>query len=380
MGVVVALQFGPQMLLLPWTGIAADHFDRRRLIMATQAGLGALAAGLGTLTVLHLVRLWQVNVFALLSGCLSAFAAPASQVFVAELVGDDDLSNAIALNAISYNAARMVGPALAGFVIAGVGCGWAFFINAASFFVVLCSLLLLRVHELRPTGKSVFRRGRLADGLQYVWRRADLTAIVLMVFMLGTFALNFPIFVSTMTVAVFHRGPGEYGLLSSTLAFGTLAGALWSASRRSSGFSHVLAGAVGFGIGCVVAAISPGFTTFCAALIAIGFSTLVFNTSTTTVTQLSTAPEMRGQVMAIYIAVAVAGAPLGAPIIGWAADTIGPRYALGLGCGAGLSAVCVGVWYLIRYHERHGGAPEEQFGGERCSSAEAISETRRSCD
>jgi MFS family permease len=359
MGVVMALQFGPQVLLLPWTGLAADQFDRRRLLMATQAGLGVLTAALGTLTVLNLVKLWQVYVFALLAGSFAAFTNPASQVFVMELVGDGDVSNAIALNAVSINAARLIGPALAGVLIEVVGCGWAFLTNAVCSVAVLFSLSFLRVEELRSSGKELHARSRPVDGLLYVRRRADLIAVLVMVLVLGTFTVNFPIFVSTMTVMAFHRGAGEYGALSSIVAFGTLAGALWAASRRSSRFSHVLTGAAGFGVGCAIAAVSPGLIIFSGALMAIGISILIFNTSTNTVVQLSTVAEMRGQVMAIYVAVSVGGAPLGAPLIGWAADTLGPRYALGLGAVAGIAAACVGSWYLITNHELRAGPCRE---------------------
>src|SRR5580658_6306705 len=165
-GIVMALQFGPQVLLLPLTGFAADHLDRRKLLFATQAAMGVLALGLGILTVSGLVQLWQVYVFAFLLGCVSAFDAPARQTFVSELVVEADLSNAVALNSTSFNVARMIGPAIAGVLIAGVGSGWVFLINAASFAAVLCSLILLRVGELHVTDRAVRTRGSLAEGLQ----------------------------------------------------------------------------------------------------------------------------------------------------------------------------------------------------------------------
>jgi MFS family permease len=231
-GVVMSLQFGPQMLMLPLSGFAADFFDRRKLLMATQAAMGLCALGLGLLTVTGLVQLWHVYVFAFLHGCVAAFDAPARQVFVSDLVGETDLPNAVALNSTSFNAARMVGPALAGLLIAGVGTGWAFLANALSFGAVLCSLMFLRVGDLHPMRRAVRAPGGLVAGFRYVWNRPDLRAILLMLFLVGTFGMNFSIFISTMAVKVFHLGAGKYGLLSSIMAIGTVTGALLAAGRE----------------------------------------------------------------------------------------------------------------------------------------------------
>src|SRR5882757_1624584 len=195
-GVVMALQFGPHLLLLPFTGFAADHLDRRRLLMGTQAVLGTLALGLGILTVAGWVQLWHVYLFAFLLGSVSAFDAPARQTFVADLVGEADLANAVALNSTSFNAARMIGPAIAGLLIASVGTGWVFLINAVSFVAVLCSLGFLRVGEFHQSKRAVRARGSLVEGFRYVWKRPDLKAVLLMLFLIGTFGLNFPIFIS----------------------------------------------------------------------------------------------------------------------------------------------------------------------------------------
>src|ERR1700729_1518369 len=173
-GIVMALQFGPHLLLLPLTGFAADHLDRRKLLIATQAAMGALAFGLGILIVTGLVALWHVYVFAFALGCVTAFDSPARHTFVAELVGEEDLANAVALNSTSFNAARMIGPAIAGTLIASVGSGWVFLINAASFAAVLCSLAFIRVGELHPQSRAVRTRGSFAEGFRYVWKRPDL--------------------------------------------------------------------------------------------------------------------------------------------------------------------------------------------------------------
>jgi MFS family permease len=346
MGLVMALQFGPHLLLLPLTGFAADHLDRRRLLIGTQAAMGALALGLGLLTISGLIQLWQVYVFAFLLGCVTAFDSPARQTFVAELVGEADLSNAVALNSTSFNAARMIGPAIAGTLIASVGSGWVFLINAASFVAVLGSLALLRVGELHTQARAFRRRGSFVEGFRYVWNRPDLTAIAVMLFLIGTFGLNFQIFISTMSVNVFHGGASQYGFLTSIMAIGTVAGALLAAGREKPRFMLLVVGAAIFGLGCTLAALAPAAWVFGLALVIIGVSALTFSNSTNSLMQLATEPMMRGRVMAIRLAIALGCTPLGAPIVGWVADRFGPRWALGLGAASGLAAAIVGIRFL----------------------------------
>ncbi len=348
-GVVMALQFGPLLLLLPFTGFAADHFDRRKILIATQAAMGLLALGLGILTVAGLVQLCHVYVFAFLLGCVTAFDSPARQTFVSELVGEAGLSNAVALNSTSFNAARMIGPAIAGVLIAWVGSGWVFLINAASFVAVLCSLALLRTSELHMETRAVRTAGSFAEGFRYVWKRADLRAVLLMLFLIGTFGLNFPIFISTMSVTVFHAGADEYGFLTSIMAIGSVAGALLAARRAQPSIALLTGGAASFGLGCALAAIAPGTGLFALALAVTGLSAQTFTTSTNSWTQLSAEPALRGRVTAILLAIALGGTPVGAPIVGWAADKFGPRWALGVGAASGFAAAIVGIHYLAKY-------------------------------
>jgi MFS family permease len=348
-GAIMALQFGPQLLLLPLTGLAADYLDRRKLLMATQAAMGALALGLAILTICGLVQLWHAFLFALLLGCVAAFDSPARHTFVLELVGQADLSNAVALNSASFNTARMVGPAVAGVLVALTGSGWVFLISAVSFAALLCSLSLLRVGELHLQDRALRATGNLADGFRYVWKRPDLKAVLVMLFLIGTFGLNFPIFIATMSVGVFHAGAGLYGLLTSIMAVGSVAGALLAARRAKPDVVLLLAAAATFGFGCVLAATMPNYWLFGLALTVIGVSAQNFTIATNSFVQLSTEPVMRGRVIAILLAMFLGGTPIGAPIVGWIAGSFGPRWALGFGATSGFAATIVGIYYLSQY-------------------------------
>jgi MFS family permease len=350
-GIVMSLQFGPQMLLLPLTGYAADHFDRRKLLFFTQAAMGTLALCLGLLTVTGLVQLWQVYVFAGLLGCVTAFDSPARQTFVSDLVGEADLSNAVALNSTSFNAARMIGPAVAGLLIASVGTGWVFLINALSFVAVLGSLRTLRLSELNLKLRATRSRGSFVEGFKYVWTRPDLKAALLMLFLIGTFGLNFPIFISTMSVTAFHAGASQYGVLSSTMAIGSVTGALLAARRARPRMAILLGAAAVFGVSCTVAALMPNYVLFGLALVVVGAATQTFNTSTNSLVQISTEPAMRGRVIAILLAISLGCTPLGAPVVGWVADRFGPRWALGVGAASGFAAAVVGLMYLVKYRQ-----------------------------
>ena len=347
-GLAAALQFGPQLLLLPLTGFAADRLDQRRLLIATQATMGALASALGALTVVGLVQLWHVYIFAFLFGIAAAFDTPVRQTFAAELVGDEDLPNAVALNSTSSNAARMIGPAVSGVVIAAVGTGWAFVVNGASFVAMLVSLTLLRVAAFHPHPCARAAQGGFVEGLRYVLVSAQLRAILAMLFLIGTFALNFPIFISTMAVGVFHADARLYGFMSSIMALGTVAGALFSAGLKRPRLEWLLAGAGALGFGCAMAAIAPSYWPFTAALVVVGFAAMIFTNTTNSLLQLSTERAMRGQVVALGAAITLGGAAIGAPLVGWIANHWGPRWSLGAGAASGFAAALIAAYTLAR--------------------------------
>ena len=347
-GIVTGLQFAPQLLLLPWSGLAADRFNQRKLLMLTQASMGVLATALGILTISGYVRLWHVYVFAFVFGAAAALDAPVRQTFVGELVGDEHLSNAVALNSTSFFVAQMIGPAVAGLVIAKVGNGWAFLLNGLSFGAVLLSMALLRVRELRTSVRASRESGGFIEGLRYVWARPDLRSILVMLFLIGTFGFNFPVFISSMAVNVFHTDARGFGLLSSIMAIGTMSAALLAAGRGKPTFGTLLLGTGVFGIGCTLAAFSPGYWWFAAALAVIGVAALTFTIATNSMMQLSTKPAMRGRVMALRVGVGLGGASIGAPIVGWVANYFGPRWSLGLGAISGFLAALVAALIMAK--------------------------------
>ncbi len=347
-GITMALQFGPQLLLLPVTGLAADRIPKRTLMMLTQAAMGLLALGLGVLAVLHIITLTEVYGFAFLLGCTAAFDAPARQSFVSELVPPEHVTNAVALNSASFNSARLIGPSVAGLLTEVVGPGWVFLINAASFVGVLTSLFLIRP---LPAGAGTSVAGRsvrdFSAGFTYVASRRDLVVVFSMIFLMGTFGMNFPIYASTMAV-LFHQGAAGYGLLSTALAVGAVAGALLAARRAEPRFGLMVVAGVLFGVGLMIGALAPDYLVLAVALPLVGVASQTFMTTANGTVQLSVERWVRGRVMAIYMAIFMGGTVVGAPVIGWIANTLGPRDGLVAGGLAGIAAAAVGTGWMAR--------------------------------
>lgn len=350
LGIVTGLQFAPVVLLAPYAGSLADSFPKRRLLFLTQAGLALNSAILAVLTLTGSVQLWHVYLLALMQGAVTALDNPTRQAFVSELVPSTLLSNAVGLNSASFNAARLIGPGVAGLLIGLVGTGWTLTVNTVSFIAVLGSLWMMRPGELRPSPRRS-GRGGVREGLAYVRHRPDIILIMVMVFMLGTFGMNFQLTIALMATKVFHRGAAEYGLLSSVMAIGSLAAALMAARRARPRLRMIMAAMAGFTVAAALAGLAPSYWTFALFLIPCGLTSLTIMTTANSTVQLSTDPVMRGRVMALYMAIFMGGTPLGAPFVGWIGSTFGARWTILVGSLATGITVLGAMVYLMRRND-----------------------------
>ena len=354
LGIVTALQFLPSLLFGLWGGLLADRYDKRKLLLATQTGLALVALILGVLDVTGIVQYWQVLVLALALGLVSAIDSPVRQSFVVEMVGPDDLTNAVGLNSTIFNSARILGPAVAGVMITAIGTGWAFVANGISSIAVLTALALMRPAELRPSPAIDRIRGQLRAGLHYVRQRQDLLLTMVLVFVVGTFGLNFQITTALLAKQVFHRSATGYGLLSTALAVGACVGAVLATRRRTRpSLLFLLLAAMAFGLLEILAGSMPGFGATALMLVLVGLAMLTFTTAANSSVQLGVEATMRGRVMALYLMCFLGGTPVGAPIVGWVATTVGPRGGL-IGGGLVCMAMAVGMaLYLVRRRSLH---------------------------
>lgn len=347
-GVTTALQFAPALFLSAWAGLLADRLDRRKLLMATQVGMGVLAGALGLLVMSGSAQLWHVYVFAGLLGCVSAIDGPARQTFVADMVPADRLANAVGLNSASFNAARMIGPGLAGLLIAWVGTGWVFMINAVTFAATIVALARMRVDELQPVPHVPRGKGQIREAMRYVRRRSDIIVVMVVVGVVSTFGLNFQLTSAVMARTEFGKGPGEYGILGSVLAIGSLSGALLAARRERPRVRLVVGSALAFGVASGVMALMPTYPLYALATIPVGFASLTMLTTANATIQMSTAPAMRGRVLALYIVVFLGATPVGSPVVGWVAETFGARWSIGIGSIASLLVGGAAAVWAIR--------------------------------
>jgi MFS family permease len=331
LGITTGLQFLPLLLFGLWGGVIADRYDKRRVLMVTQASMGSLAVLLGALVLGGVVQVWHVYVLAFALGLATVVDNPTRQTFVVEMVGRADLPNAIALNSAIFNSARILGPAVAGVAIALLGTGPVFLVNAASYAAVLTGLALMRESELLR-GEPVARaKGQLRAGLRYVRRRRELVMVLVLVGFVAAFGMNFQLTTALMARGVFHTGASAFGLASTMLAVGALTGSLLAA-RRARPPRHLLpVAALAFGLLEIVTGLMPTYGSFIAMLVPTGVALLTFNTAANTTMQLNVSPDMRGRVMGLYMLVFVGTAPLGSPVIGYMAQHLGPRAGLVVG-------------------------------------------------
>ena len=357
LGIVTALQFGPSLLLGLWGGVLPDRYDKRKILLATQTGLALVALLLGLLDVGGVVQYWHVLVLATALGTISALDTPVRQSFVVEMVGKDDLANAVAINSTIFNAGRVLGPALAGVMISGIGTGFVFLINAGSSVGVLLALGLMRPAELSLSPPLQRARGQLREGLNYVRGRADLVLTMVLVFVIGTFGLNFQITTALLAKQVFHRSASGYGLLSTALAVGACVGAVLATRRTRRPTQLFLLGiAVVFAVLEIGAGVMPGFDSTALLLVPTGLVMLTFTTAANASVQLGVEPTMRGRVMALYLVCFLGGTPFGAPIIGWVAGAFGPRWGL---IGGGLICLLATLGLAALIARRRGLTPAD---------------------
>ncbi len=348
LGITTGLQFLPFLLVTPFAGVLADRYSKRLVLAITQSVMAVSALLLGILVVTGAVQLWHVYALALLMGIGAAVDSPARQSFVLEMVGRDNLANAVGLNSSTFHGARVLGPALAGFIIAVSATGPVFFINFVSYGAVLLSLYLMRTAELEPAPRAERGPGLMREGLRYVRGRPDLQAVLLSVFAVGTFGMNFQMTSILMATDVFEKGPTEYGILGSIMAVGSLAGALVAARRTRVRVRLVVGGGVVFSLLEIVVGLMPTYLTFAIMLVPLGLASLTFMTAANALVQLTVAPHLRGRVMALYMTIFMGGTPIGAPLIGWVGEEYGARWTLIGGGALSLLGIAIAALMLLR--------------------------------
>ncbi|WP_062518351.1 MFS transporter [Demequina gelatinilytica] len=347
-GITTALQFLPFLLLSAWAGVVADRMDHRKLLVITQLGQGVLSLALGAMTLLGHVDLWHVYVFAFLLGIVSAFDGPARQTFVSDLVPPASLPNAVGLNSASFNAARLIGPGLAGLLIAVIGSGWVFVLNAVSYAATIIALAIMRGGELQRQERVARGRGQLREGVKYVRRRPDIIVILVVVGVVSAVGLNFQMTSALMAANAFDKGAGAYGLVGSVTAIGSLGGALLAARRRRPRLRLVVGAAFAFGVSATLMALSPTYEVYLVTCVPVGFTALTMLTSANATVQTTTSPRMRGRVMALYMMVLMGATPIGSPVVGWIGEHAGPRWSIGVGAVGALAVSLGAAAWVVR--------------------------------
>jgi len=343
-GVTVALQALPTLVAGPYAGLVADRLDKRRIMIGLQAMMGVLSLVLGLLTVTHVVRLWEVFVLAFLLGVNEAFENPARQVFVFEMVGSEQLPNAVGLNSVLNNIARAAGPAVGAGLVATVGLGACFLFNAASFAAVIASLVMVDTSELFAAPLASRARGQLRDGLSYVRRSPALWVPLVMMTLVGGLAWEFQTTLPPMASQVLHGGATAYGLLTAAQGIGAIVGGLVVAGMRRSGARALATNAVAFGAAMTLMTVAPNLATGVAFMVVVGMAATSFSATGNSTVQLNADPQMRGRVMSLWAVAFQGSTPIGGPVAGFVAHSAGPRAALAMGAAACFAAAGLGVF------------------------------------
>ena len=352
LGAVTALQFLPTLVLGPWGGLIADRVDKRRLLVWTQSASAALALVLGLLTVTHVVTLWMVYALALGLGLVTMIDMPTRQTFVMEMVGREYVTNAVSLNGVIVNASRIVGPAVAGVLIATVGVGSSFLVNAGSYVAVIAGLLKMRTSELQRGKITTRQRGQLRAGLRYVWRTPELRIPLLLMAVVGAIAYNFSVVLPLMVRFAFHAGAGAFGVLFSVMGAGAVVGGLAVAAWGKAGRRLLATAAIALGVFLLLAAVAPGLGFELVAMLPIGVASTAFIAMSNSLLQLGSTPEMRGRVMGLFAVVFLGTTPIGGPLVGWIAEQFGPRVAMGVAAGVTAAAGAITLLFLRRAQTR----------------------------
>lgn len=327
-GVTTALQFGPMLLLGLWGGLLADRVSQRKLLLVSQTVLGLLATALAVLTLTGAVTVGAIYLIALGLGLATVIDNPARQSFVGVMVPPSLMRNAVSLNTGNFQLARLTGPAIAGLVIAGVGPGWAFVVNAVSFLATIAGLLAMRPAEFQPAARAARGSGQLREALRYVGARPHLVWTIVLVFFIGTFGFNFPIILTAYAGDVFHGNAGLYGWLNSTMAAGSLVGALLAARRAVVGLRVLFSAAAVFALLLVAVGLTSWLPLFCVLLALTGMAGVSFNSMGNASVQLATDPVLRGRVMSLYFLVLMGSTPIGSLLVGWITEHWGAPVAL----------------------------------------------------
>ncbi len=351
LGTVVALQFGPVLLVGPWGGLLADRADKRKLLLVTQVLATVLATILGVLVLADVVELWMVLVLAVLYGSVNAVDNPARQSFVIEMVGSDDLANAVGLNSVIVNGSRIVGPALAGILFYTVGLAAPFLVNAVSYLFVIGALLAMRTDELRPAPPVAREPGQLRAGFRYVWNTPQLLLPLAIMAVVGTLGYNFSVILPLMAKVAFGRGAETYSALTTAMGIGALAGGLVAASRRRPTRRLLIGATVAFGVSSMIVAYAPTLDSALALLVPMGAFSVLFVATTNSLLQLNSDPAMRGRVMSLWAVVFLGSTPIGSPLTGLVASAWGPRFALAAG-GAITVLAGLGAFAALRARAR----------------------------
>ncbi len=348
LGLVIALQTLPVLLLAPYGGVIADRVDKRKVMIGLQSAMGLQALALGLLTVTGAVRVWEIGVLAVILGLNNAFENPSRQSFMLELVGPDHLRNAVSLNSVLVNVARAIGPAVAGILIATVGEGICFLVNAASFVAVVASLITMDLTALRPSKPAPRARGQLREGLRYVRGTRELAVPLLMMGVVGCLTYEFQVTLPVMASRGLHAGAAGFGFMTAAMGVGAVLGGLAVAARGRTGLRPLVAASWVFGVAVALAALAPSLGLELAALALAGGASISFMATGNSTLQLNAAPSMRGRVMALWFVAFQGSTPIGGPIVGWLMAVLGARAGLGLGAVVCLAVAAAGLVALRR--------------------------------